>query len=120
MNSVPEAISDLSSLTRVQLETLKIHYAIRNSEINMQDALKKRKNSGISRGTHYRILGQARRNVLQSLFTVAVGVKMGLLKPEDLQKLISTISLIPEDVDQEKLPEVVALLRALADRIVML
>jgi len=54
------------------------------------------------------------------LFTVAVGVKMGLLKPEDLQKLISTISLIPEDVDQEKLPEVVALLRALADRIVML
>ena len=51
---------------------------------------------------------------------MAVAVQMGLLKPEDVQKLISAVSMIPTDVDPEKLPEVMALVRVLADRIVML
>jgi hypothetical protein len=86
----------------------------------MDIALKTRRKSGISRGTHYRILTQAKKNVKQSLFTVATAVQMGLLKAEDVQKLISTISMIPADVDSEKLPEVMALVNTLADRIVML
>ncbi len=75
---------------------------------------------GISRGTHYRILAQAKKNVTKSLFTVATAVQMGLVKSEDVQKLISTMSTIPVDVNQEKMPEIMALVRALADRIVML
>jgi len=86
----------------------------------MQEALSIRKNSKISRGTHYRILSQAKRNIRQSLFTVATAVHMGLLNPEDVQKLIATVSKIPADVDADKLPEVIALMSALADRIVML
>jgi len=86
----------------------------------MDTALKTRRNVGISRGTHYRILAQAKKNVTKSLFTVATAVQMGLVKPEDVQKLISTMSMIPADVDQEKLPEVMTLARVLADRIVML
>jgi hypothetical protein len=120
LNSVPEVIAELSSLTRIQVETLKIHGAVLKGEINMDVALTTRKNSGISRGTHYRILTQARKNVTKSLFTVATAVQMGLLKPEEVQKLISTVSMIPADIDPEKLPEVMALIRVLADRIVML
>jgi len=120
LNSAPEVITDLSSLTRVQVETLKIHRAVLKGEINMDIALKIRRNSGISRGTHYRILSQAKKNVTKSLLTVAAAVQMGLLKPEDVQKLISTVSMIPTDIDPEKLPEVMALVRVLADRIVML
>ncbi len=86
----------------------------------MQDALVTRKNSAISRGTHYRILAQARKNVRESLFTVATAVQMGLLREEDVDKLISTVSKIPADVDSDKLPEVIALVSALANRIVML
>jgi hypothetical protein len=63
---------------------------------------------------------QAKKNVTKSLFTVAAAVQMGLVKPEDVQKLISTISAIPTDVDPEKMSEVVALVRVLVDRIVML
>ena len=85
----------------------------------MDIALKIRKNAGISRGTHYRILAQARKNITQSLFTVATAVQMGLLRSEDVEKLISSVSMIPEDLDSEKLPEVVALVKVLADRIVM-
>jgi hypothetical protein len=120
LNSAPEVITDLSSLTRVQVETLKIHRAVLKGEINMDIALKIRRNSGISRGTHYRILSQAKKNVTKSLLTVAAAVQMGLLKPEDVQKLISTVSMIPSDIDPEKLPEVMGLVRVLADRIVML
>jgi hypothetical protein len=120
LHSAPEAISDLSSFTKVQVETLKLHRAISKGEINMDTALKTRRNSGISRGTHYRILAQAKKNLSESLFTVATAVQLGLVKPEDVQKLISTVSMIPQDVDPDKMSEVMGLVRLLADRIVML
>jgi hypothetical protein len=120
LDSLVEVVADLSSLTKIQLDTLKIHRAVRKGEINMDIALKSRRHSGISRGTHYRILAQGRKNITKSLLTVAVAVQMGVLKPEDVQKLISTVSMIPVDIDEEKLPEVMALVKALADRIVML
>src|SRR5579859_6602633 len=97
-----QAIVDLSSLTRIQAETLKIHTAVKKNEIKMDNALKIRKNMGISRGTHYRILAQAKKNITESLFTMAAAVQIGLLKPEDVQKLISAVSMIPADVDPEK------------------
>jgi hypothetical protein len=86
----------------------------------MDVALRKRKNSGISRGTHYRVLAQGKKNIVKSLFTVATAVQMDLLKPEEVQKLISTVAMIPVDVDPAKLPEIMALVRVLAERIVML
>lgn len=120
LKSPPESVADLSSLTRVQIATIQLHQSVTKSQINMQDALVTRKNSAISRGTHYRILAQARKNVRESLFTVATAVQMGLLREEDVDKLISTVSKIPADVDSDKLPEVIALVSALANRIVML
>lgn len=119
MNSTPEAVADLSSLTRVQVQTLKMHLAVNKHEINIEDALKSRKISGISRGTHYRILAQAKRNVKRSLFTVVTATQLGLIKAEDVQKLISSVSKIPVDLDPEKMPEVLALVNAVAERIVM-
>jgi Glu-tRNA(Gln) amidotransferase subunit E-like FAD-binding protein len=120
LNSALGTFADLSSLTRVQAETLKMHIALRKHEIKMQQALESRKNGGISRGTYYRILAQAKRNVKKSLFTVATAAQLGLLKPEDVQKLISSVSMIPESIESEKLPEILALVNAMAERIVML
>lgn len=120
MNSGQRSVSDLSSLTRVQIQTLKMHLAVTKHEINMQEALTSRKISGISRGTHYRILAQAKRNVKRSLFTVASAVQLGVIKAEDVQKLVSAVASIPLDADPEKMPEVLALVNAVAERIVML
>jgi len=120
LSSGDRGVSDLSSLTKVQVATIKLHQSVIKSEINMKEALIMRKNTSISRGTHYRILTQAKKNVKQSLFTIAIAVQLGLLKPEDVQKLVSTVSKIPLDMDQNKVPEVIALLSALVDRIVML
>lgn len=51
---------------------------------------------------------------------MATAVQMGLVKADEVQKLISMVSMIPVDLDPEKLPEVVAIVSAVADRIVML
>lgn len=118
MDQPLESVCDLSSLTRTQAETLEMHHRVRESQINMETALKMRKVTGIRRGTHYRILAQARRNVKQSLFTVAVAVRLGLLKAEDVQRLIVSISAIPEGIDPDRLAEVIRLAELLADRIV--
>jgi len=58
--------------------------------------------------------------VVKSLLTVATAAQLGLLKPEDVQKLIATVSTIPVDLDPTKMSEVVTLVAVLADRIVML
>jgi Glu-tRNA(Gln) amidotransferase subunit E-like FAD-binding protein len=97
-----------------------MHLAVTKHEINMQEVLKSRKSSGISKGTHYRILAQAKKNIRRSLFTVATAAQLGLLKPDDVQKLISSVSMIPVKVDSQKLPEILALINAVVDRIVML
>jgi hypothetical protein len=117
--TLSEMMVDLSSLTRVQVETMKIHLAVRKSEISMREALGKRKKSKISRGTHYRILAQAKKNIRESLFTIAIAVQVGLLKPEDIQRLIASVVVIPVDLEPARLPEVLSLVRALAERIVM-
>jgi hypothetical protein len=120
VKQAPESVSDLSSLTRVQVKTLKTHLALLKGEITMDVALKSRKDSGISRGTHYRILHQAKENIVESLLTVATAAQLGLLKQEDIQKLVATVSTVPEDLDPSKAAEVVALVRVLAERVVML
>ncbi len=120
MESANESVMDLSSLTKVQIETIKSQLAMRKGQINMQEALRTRKNMGISRGTHYRILDQAKNNIRRSLVTVAVAAQLGLVNPDDVQKLIGMVSKIPSDVDPDMLPEVVTLVQALLSRIVML
>jgi hypothetical protein len=115
-----ELIADASSLTRIQVETLKIHLLVARNQINIQQALQSRKNRVVSRGTYYRILAQAKMNVRKSLFTVATAAQLGLLKPEDVQKLLSAVMKIPGDIDEKSLSEVMVLIDAVADRIVML
>jgi len=112
------AISSLSSLTDVQLETLELHLALKRNELTMEEALKKRKISGISRGSHYRILGQAKHNIRQSMFTLAIATRLRLVKEEEVQKFVASVMMIPTSLDAERIPDVLALLSALAERIV--
>jgi hypothetical protein len=120
VESTTDAIASMSSLTKIQVATLKIQLALKNHTITMEQALQMRKNSRISKGTHYRVLGQAKNNIRESLLTVVVAAQMGLIRPEELQRLVTSVSVIPDRVDQTRLGEVLALVDALADRIVML
>ena len=85
----------------------------------MDIALRMRRNSRISRGTHYRILAQARRNIKKSLFTVALAVRLGLVRVEDVQRLAAALSGMPDDAEPPRIAELMELARIIADRIVM-
>lgn len=91
-----------------------------HNEITMQEALRIRKDSSISKGTHYRILAQARRNVRKSVFTTAIAVQLGIIRPEELQKLVTLMSKVSKDADPATMEEVTVLVAALVNRIVML
>jgi len=119
MKVQPRSIVDLSSLTETQVETLRIELGRRKDAITMQQALRTRKISGISRGSHYRVLRQARNNIKASLFTVAVAVRLGTVNLADVQKLVQSASTIPDELEPAKAAEVLGLASALAERIVM-
>ena len=119
MKAQPKNIDGLSFLTEAQIETLEIEVARRKNEITMEQALRTRKISGISRGTHYRVLRQAKDNIKASLFTLAVAVRLGIVNVEDVQKLILSASSIPSNLNASKAAEVVTLANVLAERIVM-
>lgn len=119
MISLVEEFSRFSSLTAVQVDTLKIHESVRKGEINLDYGLKVRKHEGISRGTHYRILAQAKKNMRESLFTLVTGVQLGLVKPEDVERLLSVVSRVPSSLEEAKVSEIVMLVRILIERIVM-
>ncbi len=120
MSAAQKMMADFSSLTEVQIDTIKLQKRIVRHEITLQEALVTRKTLPIRKGTHYRILGQAKKNIEESLLTVAIGVQLGVLKVEDVRKLIETVSRIPADVDQAKLQEIMLVTGTLAKRIVML
>ena len=115
-----ESLADLSSLTRTQIETIKLQQAASRGEIRVSDAIKLRTNSPISKGTHYRILGQARENVKKSIVTTAIAVQLGIVRPEDLLKIVESVSKVPLEVDDATLRNVTAIIVALINRIVML
>jgi hypothetical protein len=119
MKARPQSIVDLSSLTEAQFETLRIEVARRKHEINMEQALRTRNISRISRGTYYRVLQQARNNIKGSLFTLAVALRLWVVNMEDVQKLILSASSIPDELAPAKAAEVLSLADTLADRIVM-
>jgi len=108
-----------SNLTSAQLETLRIELSRRRHEITMEEALKKRKISGISRGSYYRVLNQAKSKIRASIFTIAAAVRLGVIDVEDVRKLVLAASSIPEGLDPKMLAEVSALVNSLAERIVM-
>ena len=119
LSSWQDELVDLSSLTRIQYNTLKSFILIKEGKINLQIALKNHKKLGIRPGTYYRILKQARTNVLQSVYTLLLAAQVGLLRPEDVQRLLSTVAAIPPGLDEEKRSATVEIIRTLVTRIVM-
>lgn len=72
----------------------------------------------LSVGSYWRTVDQARENVRESIATVLIAIMIGVLKPDEVRKLVELIPQgdlqLPSE-DQERLLKVVG---ALLDRIV--
>jgi len=70
-------------------------------------------------GSYFRTVKQARTNVRKSIVTVMIGLWIGVVKPEDLRRLLDVAGSGVSDLPEEESARFVAVLRALVDRIVM-
>ena len=119
-DSLAEKLIENSHLTKIQVETLLIHFLVdlysdEKPSYDLKGKLRtiidgkklthnylKRKNHGVSRGAFRRVLNQAARNVTKSIYTLILLGYLGLLETPSLQPFIELSNLIKEYYDTLK------------------
>ncbi len=111
-------LGKLSDLTEVQIETLQLHQRVLRGEINSKEAANLRMPQPVKIGTYHRVLDQALRNLQSAIWTVIVGLSLGLVRAEELKRLIEVLppNLEPDEVHQE---ELLGVIRAIVRRVVI-
>lgn len=122
----PHMVSDLNgfleqncSLTKRQIECLTLQISARNRVRDGEKGEKPYEVGGVSEGSYYRVLGQAKKNINQALYTMVLCSRMGLIQGVDLNRLLNLMSKVPLD-NSEASGEVISLVEALVTKIVML
>jgi hypothetical protein len=108
-----------SSITRVQVETINLRKRVLAGQLKLVEAAGLRGGGPVRVGTFYRVLDQAKNNVERSIFSVLLAIRLGVLKPEELNRLFSLVSQ-PGEVDQEAAMDIMRVLNPLIRRLVML
>ena len=70
-------------------------------------------------GSYYRTVTQAKANVKESLVTVLVAIRLGLLKVEDVRRLFELVGGGAHDLPDEEADRFIQLLETLLGRIVL-
>ena len=111
-------LGKLSDLTEVQIETLQLHQRVLRGEISSKEAANLRMPQSVKIGTYHRVLDQALRNLQSAIWTVIVGLSLGLVRAEELKRLIEVLppNLEPDEVHQE---ELLGVIRAIVRRVVI-
>jgi len=99
-------LSKNSSLTKTQLETLLIDFLAPNvsgkSLTNQEKALLRLKKAGISRGAFNHTLKQARRNIIQSMYTIILLGYLGIFEDTRLDPYLEVANKLREYVGAYK------------------
>ena len=124
--SLPDLMVDQSALTRRQLEALQGYVRVVLGEMRYRDAAsaaspgRRRGKAGpITIGSYFRTVQQARENIRKSLTTLLIGIWLGVVKPEDVRRLLDVAGGGARELSDEERDRVVGVLRALLQRIVM-
>jgi hypothetical protein len=115
---LPETLVDQSSLTSKQLEALQSYLRVANGEMKYREAA-----SGLAKpvtvGSYFRTVQQARDNVRKSIVTLLIGVWVGVVKPEDVRRLLDLAGTGVRELPEEESARFVGVLRALIERVVV-
>ncbi len=109
-----------SSLTRTQIRRLELQVSLQNPGALEAEGKKGSTISGVSPGAYYRVLGQAKNNIDQALYTILLCTRMGIIQMDDLRRLLDLISKAPSEVAEGDAEQLKSLVDALVNRIVML
>jgi hypothetical protein len=116
--TVDDALLMRSSLTAAQVECMMLHSKVLQGEFSSLEAASRR-GAGVSLGAYYRVLKQGRRNITCAMFTILLSVRMGVVRLDDVRRLLDLGQKLQSGVEAEKIPEVISLLDALVKRLVM-
>lgn len=90
-----------------------------SGEMRYKDAAARRSVKPVTIGSYYRTVQQARNRVRRSIVTLAIAMRLGLVKFEDARRLFDLISQGPEELDEARSDQFREVVRALLDRVVM-
>jgi hypothetical protein len=125
--SFVERLGRQSSLTPRQLESLASYLRVASGEIKLKEAAslasqgrrRERSEKPLTVGSYYRTVSQARTNVKESLMTVVLAIWLGLIKLEDVRRLIELVGGGVRELSDEEADRFLRLLEALLRRIVV-
>lgn len=110
---------DQSSLTNRQLEALQSYLRVALGEINYREAAASGTSKSVTVGSYFRTVQQARENIRKSIATLLIGVWLGIVKPEDLRRLLDVANRNTNELPGEERQRFAEVLRALLQKIVM-
>ena len=119
---VDALISELirrSGLTEAQVETISLRKRVMDGQLRSIDDASLRSTGPVKLGTFYRVLNQSRRNVERSIFSILLSIRLGVLSPDELNRLSSLVSQ-PGEMDEGAALQVMNVLEALVKRLVTL
>lgn len=119
MLSLPEALVDESILTRRQLEALQSYLRVALGEMRYREAAVSSLSKRVTVGSYFRTVKQARANVRKSIVTLLIGLWLGIVRPEDVRRLLDMAGGSVAALPDEERERFVSVLRVLLQRIVM-
>lgn len=116
---LPDALMEHSNLTEKQLESLVSYVKVVAGEMHYRDAAALRSEKSVTIGSYYRTVQQGRTQVRESIVTVLVAIVVGLVKVEDVRRLLELVGKGDAEVAEEDKERFAVILQTLLDRIVI-
>ncbi len=117
---VADELVQKSTITGVQLETLLLQLRVKKREMRLVDARKHRKPEGVTVGSYYRVLDQARGNLERAVFTLLLGAKLHMIQTDGVVRLLSMVSTAPDEMPEEDLQQFMRVVTELVRRILVI
>ena len=117
--SLLEKLVDRSTLTHRQLEGLQSYMRVARSEIKYREAAAKGTSKPVTIGSYFRTVQQARENVRGAIVTLLIGLWLGVVKAEDVRRLVDVVGGGLRELPEEESARFVEVLQALIDRVVL-
>jgi len=106
-------------LSHRQLEALQSYLRVALGEMKYREAAASGPSKRVTIGSYFRTVQQARENVRKSIVTLLIGLWLGLVKPEDVRRLLDAAGGSAPGLPDEERERFVVVLRALLNKIVM-
>lgn len=116
---LPDVLIEQSNLTEKQLESLVSYVRVASGEMLYREAAALRSEKPVTIGSYYRTVQQGRNQVRESIVTVLVAIAAGLVKLEDVRRLLELVGKGDAEVAEEDRKRFAAILQTLLDKIVM-